>query len=54
MADLKYESTRLNERDKKPVANSLKKLSGGWSEQGAAEFLESIKPCEQIDHEMWK
>jgi hypothetical protein len=40
--------------DRKTVAHSLKKLAGGWSEKDASEFEESIKPCEQIDEEMWK
>lgn len=35
-------------------ADSLRELSGGWSEADALEFLESIKLCEQIDEEMWK
>ena len=52
--DMVYECTGLKKRDKTPAANSLKKLAGGWSEHVASEFLESIKPCEQIDHEMWK
>jgi len=52
MANLNYEGTGLKQRDKKPAASSLKKLAGGWSEREAAEFLESIKPCEVIDHEM--
>ena len=52
--DMVYECTGLKNRDKKPAANSLKKLAGGWSEHEAADFLESIKPCDQIDHEMWK
>ena len=52
--DMVYECTGLKNRDKKPAGNSLKKLSGGWSEHEAAEFLESIKPYEQIDDEMWK
>jgi hypothetical protein len=33
---------------------SLKNLAGGWSDQEAAEFFESIKSCEQIDEDMWK
>lgn len=40
--------------DKKPPANSLRKLAGGWTEEDAVEFFKSIKSCEQIDAEMWK
>ena len=51
--DMVYECTGLRKRNKKPAANSLKKLAGGWSEKDALEFEESIKSCEQIDEEMW-
>ena len=37
-----------------PRGQSLKNLAGGWSDQEAAEFFESIKSCEQIDEDMWK
>jgi hypothetical protein len=40
--------------DKKPAAYSLRKLAGGWTEEDAMEFFESIKSCEQIDEEMWR
>jgi len=39
--------------DKRPPADSLRKLAGGWSEKDAVEFLESIKSCDQIDEELW-
>jgi hypothetical protein len=52
--DMVYDYTGVKKRNQKPAANSLRKLAGGWSEQEAAEFLESIKSCEQIDEEMWK
>lgn len=52
--DMVYECTGLSKRNKKPAANSLGKLAGGWSENEASQFLESIKSCEQIDQEMWK
>jgi len=52
--DMVYDYTGVKKPNKKPAANSLRKLAGGWSEQEAAEFLESIKSCEQIDEEMWK
>jgi hypothetical protein len=38
----------------KPAAYSLRKLAGGWTEENAVEFFESIKSCEQIDEEMWR
>ncbi len=40
--------------DKNPAAYSLRKLAGGWTEEDAMEFFESIKSCEQIDEEMWR
>ncbi len=36
------------------LARSLAKLAGGWTEQDAAEFLDSIKSCEQVDEEIWQ
>ena len=47
-------SPESKKHNQKTAENSLRKLAGGWSEQDAAEFLESIKSCEQIDEEMWK
>ncbi|NOY52484.1 MAG: hypothetical protein GXP58_02560 [Deltaproteobacteria bacterium] len=38
----------------KRAKNTLVELAGGWSEQEASEFIESIQSCEQIDEEMWK
>ncbi len=51
--DIIYEHSGLNKQGKKPPADSLRKLAGGWSEKEAMEFLESIKSCGQIDEEMW-
>ena len=51
--DMICEHAGVTKKDKKPLADSLKKLAGGWSEKDASEFLESIKSCEQIDEEMW-
>ncbi len=51
--DMIYQSTGFNKKDKRPPAYSLKKLAGGWSEQDASKFMESIKSCSQIDEEMW-
>ena len=49
--DMIHQHIGLNE--KKPLAASLKELAGGWSDEEAAEFLDSIKSCKQIDEEMW-
>ena len=46
-----------NKSKKSPQASpseSLKKLAGGWSEKEASDFMEIIKPFEQIDEDMWK
>ena len=51
--DIIYQHSGLNKKDKRPPADSLRKLAGGWSEKEGLEFLESIKSCEQIDEEMW-
>jgi hypothetical protein len=40
--------------NKRLAAYSLRKLAGGWTEEDAVEFFESIKSCEQIDAQMWK
>ena len=40
--------------DKNPAAYSLRKLAGGWTEEDAMEFFESIKSCDKIDEEMWR
>jgi hypothetical protein len=51
--DMICQRTGRNKKDKRPLADSLRKLAGGWSEREASEFLESIKSCGQIDEEMW-
>ena len=51
--DIIYKYTGFNKKYKRPPADSLRKLAGGWSEKDALEFLESIRSCEQIDEEMW-
>mgnify|MGYP002725871113 CR=1 FL=1 len=51
--DMVYNHTGLKKEDKRPPADSLRALAGGWSKKDASEFLESIKSCEQIDEEMW-
>lgn len=52
--DIIYEHKRFIKRGKRPLADSLRKLAGGWSDQEATEFLESIKSCEQIDEDTLK
>ena len=51
--DMICQHAGIRKKDKKPLADSLRKLAGGWSEKDASEFLESIRSCEQIDEEMW-
>ena len=51
--DMIYQYTGLNKKNKNPPAASLKELAGGWSDEDAAEFLDSIKSCEQVDEKMW-
>jgi hypothetical protein len=49
--DMIHQCTGINKKN--PPAASLKELAGGWSDEDVAEFFDSIKPCEQIDEEMW-
>jgi len=49
-----YRHIGFNQKRKIAPADSLRKLAGGWSEKEAADFLETIKSCEQLDEEMWK
>jgi hypothetical protein len=51
--DMIHQYTGLNKKNENPPAASLRELAGGWSDEDAAEFLDSIKSCEQIDEEMW-
>ena len=37
-----------------PRTNTLKRLAGGWNDEDASQFIESIKLCEQIDEDIWK
>lgn len=39
---------------RKPKANSIRKLAGGWSKVEADAFESSISACEQIDEDMWR
>jgi predicted DNA-binding protein len=49
-----YQHIGFNQKPKRSPAESLRRLAGGWSEKEAADFLETIKSCEQVDEEMWK
>jgi len=49
--DMIYHHTGLKKEDKKPPANSLRTLAGGWSEKEASEFLESISSG--LQHKPW-
>jgi hypothetical protein len=51
--DMIHQYTGLNKKNKNPPAASSREHAGGWSDKDAAEFLDSIKSCEQIDKEMW-
>ena len=44
------------EKKKKPKSgcNSLKQLAGGWNDEDAEQFMESMNVFEQIDEKMWK
>ncbi|MBN1831181.1 MAG: hypothetical protein JW896_03635 [Deltaproteobacteria bacterium] len=48
-----YKHSGINQK-RGTASNSLKKLAGGWSEEDASRFFETIKSCEQIDEDMWK
>ena len=39
---------------KRPPADSLRKLAGGWTENEASEFNDAIKICDQVDKEIWR
>lgn len=52
--DILYENSAVSKKKKRTPAYSLRKLAGGWSKQDAQKFMDSIKPCRQIDEEMWK
>jgi len=51
--DLVYQHAGFAKKGAGPLASSLKKMAGGWSEEEASAFFESIKSCEQIDADMW-
>jgi hypothetical protein len=47
-------ATDPGKRGKRPAGASLAKLAGGWSENEAREFEESVRIFEDIDEAMWK
>ena len=44
--DMIYQHAGLNKKNKNPPAASLRELAGGWRAEDAAEFLDSIRPCD--------
>ena len=54
LLDMIGQRSGQKKRTEELPANSLRKLAGGWSQEEADKFLESIKSCEQIDEAMWK
>ena len=52
--DMIYQCTGQNKKAEASREESLRRLAGRWSPKQGEEFLESIKPCEQIDEDMWK
>jgi hypothetical protein len=54
MLELIGGATDQGKRGKKPAGASLAKLAGGWSENEAREFEESVRVFEEIDEAMWK
>lgn len=52
--DIIYKHTGFDRKKQTPQAASLRRLSGGWSDEEASKFFESIKSCSQIDEEMWR
>jgi hypothetical protein len=52
--DVLAKATGFDRGKKRPRADSLRAMAGGWNQKEADEFYESIKSCEQIDREMWQ
>ena len=50
--DIVYQHAGIANKEVRPLGNTLKNLAGGWSEEEASAFFESIKSCEQIDEDM--
>jgi hypothetical protein len=54
LLDLIHQQAGAKHRRGKPIGESIRKLAGTWTKKQAANFMESIKSCEQIDETMWK
>jgi len=54
MLELISGSEGPEKRRKKPAGASLAELAGGWSENEAREFEESVRVFEEIDQATWK
>ena len=52
--DMVYQHAGIAKKGGRPLGDSLRSLAGGWSEDDASAFFESIKSCEQIDEDMWR
>jgi hypothetical protein len=52
--DMIRQHAGLKKKRLKRPGESLRKMAGGWSKKQAADFMDSIRSCEQIDEAMWK
>lgn len=52
--DMISQCSGTGKKRRRPLADSLKELAGGWSKREARTFLSSIECFERIDEEMWK
>lgn len=51
--DIIYQYAGRKKTPFQPPAHSLRELAGGWNQKEADDFNAAIKPCEQIDADMW-
>jgi ribosomal protein L5 len=51
--ELIHQQAAKKHKRKEAVSESLKKLAGTWTKKQAADFMESIRSCEQIDEAVW-
>jgi hypothetical protein len=52
--ELIHQQAGTKHKRKEAMSKSLRKLAGTWTKKQAADFMESIGSCEQIDEAMWK
>jgi len=52
--DLIHQQAGTKHKRKEVVSESLRKLAGTWTKKQAADFMDSIRSCEQIDEAIWK